>query len=50
MNPQMFREYDIRGVTGKDMTAADAALIGRGVGAFCAGTKPAVSLWGATAA
>jgi phosphomannomutase/phosphoglucomutase len=34
MNPQMFREYDIRGITGKDMTAADAALIGRGVGTF----------------
>lgn len=34
MNPQMFREYDIRGITGKDMTAADAVLIGRGVGTF----------------
>ncbi len=34
MNPQMFREYDIRGITGTDMTAADAVLIGRGVGTF----------------
>ncbi len=24
MNPQMFREYDIRGITGQDMDKADA--------------------------
>jgi phosphomannomutase/phosphoglucomutase len=34
MNPEMFREYDIRGITDKDMTADDAELIGRGVGSY----------------
>lgn len=34
MNPQMFREYDIRGIAGKDMTAEEVASIGRGVGTF----------------
>jgi phosphomannomutase/phosphoglucomutase len=34
MNPEMFREYDIRGVAGKDMTKEDVILIGKGVGTF----------------
>jgi phosphomannomutase/phosphoglucomutase len=34
MNPEMFREYDIRGIAGKDMTEDDVLLIGRGVGTF----------------
>ncbi|MFC1515320.1 phosphomannomutase/phosphoglucomutase [Thermodesulfobacteriota bacterium] len=34
MNPEMFREYDIRGVAGKDMTEDDVVLIGKGVGTF----------------
>ena len=34
MNPGMFREYDIRGVTGKDVTGDDVVLIGKGVGTF----------------
>ncbi len=34
MNPHMFREYDIRGIAGKDMTAEDVGLIGQGVGTF----------------
>ena len=34
MNPEMFREYDIRGVAGKDMTEDDVILIGKGVGTF----------------
>ena len=34
MNPEMFREYDIRGITGKDMTDDDVVLIGKGVGTF----------------
>ena len=34
MNPEMFREYDIRGIAGKDMTEADVVLIGKGVGTF----------------
>jgi len=27
MNPGMFREYDIRGIAGKDMTEDDVVLI-----------------------
>lgn len=34
MNPGMFREYDIRGITGKDMTEDDVVLIGKGVGTY----------------
>jgi phosphomannomutase/phosphoglucomutase len=34
MNPGMFREYDIRGIAGKDMTEDDVFLIGKGVGTF----------------
>ncbi|MFC1811324.1 phosphomannomutase/phosphoglucomutase [Thermodesulfobacteriota bacterium] len=34
MNPEMFREYDIRGIAGKDMTENDVVLIGQGVGTF----------------
>ncbi|MBW1838225.1 MAG: phosphomannomutase/phosphoglucomutase [Deltaproteobacteria bacterium] len=34
MNPGMFREYDIRGIAGKDMTEDDVVLIGKGIGTF----------------
>jgi len=34
MNPEMFREYDIRGIAGKDMNATDVVAIGKGVGSF----------------
>ena len=34
MNPEMFREYDIRGIAGEDMNEEDAALIGKGVGTY----------------
>ena len=34
MNPEMFREYDIRGIVEKDMTIEDVLLIGKGVGSF----------------
>jgi phosphomannomutase/phosphoglucomutase len=34
MNPGMFREYDIRGIAGEDMTEGDVVLIGKGVGTF----------------
>ncbi len=34
MNSEMFREYDIRGIAGKDMTEDDVVLIGKGVGTF----------------
>ena len=34
MNPEMFREYDIRGIAGKDMNEADVHLIGKGVGTY----------------
>ena len=34
MNPEMFREYDIRGIAGKDMTEDDVVRIGKGVGTY----------------
>ena len=34
MNPSMFREYDIRGIAGKDMTEEDVERLGKGVGTF----------------
>jgi phosphomannomutase/phosphoglucomutase len=34
MNPEIFREYDIRGIAGKDMNEEDVDLIGKGVGTF----------------
>lgn len=34
LNPQMFREYDIRGIAGKDMDAPDVVLIGKGIGTY----------------
>jgi len=34
MNPEMFRQYDIRGIAGKDMTADEVILIGQGIGTY----------------
>lgn len=34
MNPEIFREYDIRGIAGKDMTEGEVELIGKGVGTY----------------
>jgi len=34
MNPEMFRQYDIRGVAEKDMSAADVVSIGQGIGTY----------------
>ena len=34
LNPHMFREYDIRGIAGKDMDAADVVLIGKAIGTY----------------
>lgn len=34
MNPEIFREYDIRGIAGKDMTEDSVVQIGKGVGTF----------------
>ncbi len=34
MNSEMFREYDIRGIAGKDMTDPDVVRIGKGIGTF----------------
>ena len=34
MNPEIFREYDIRGIAGKDITTDDVLLIGKGVGTY----------------
>lgn len=34
MNPEIFREYDIRGIAGKDMTEDDVLSIGKAVGTY----------------
>jgi phosphomannomutase/phosphoglucomutase len=34
MNPSIFREYDIRGIAGEDLTEDDVALLGKGIGTF----------------
>jgi phosphomannomutase/phosphoglucomutase len=34
MNPGIFREYDIRGITGVDLTEEDVVLIGKGIGTY----------------
>ncbi|RTZ98877.1 MAG: phosphomannomutase [Deltaproteobacteria bacterium] len=34
MNPHMFREYDIRGIAGKDMDEEDVFRIGQGIGVY----------------
>jgi len=34
INPQIFREYDIRGVVGQDLTPATVQLIGKAIGTY----------------
>jgi phosphomannomutase / phosphoglucomutase len=34
LNPEIFRQYDIRGVAGKDLNEADVVLLGRGIGSY----------------
>jgi len=34
MNPEIFREYDIRGIAGKDLTEDEVLLIGKAVGTY----------------
>ncbi|MFH2045236.1 MAG: phosphomannomutase/phosphoglucomutase [Pseudomonadota bacterium] len=34
MNPEIFREYDIRGITNKDLNEEDVVLIGKGIGTY----------------
>lgn len=34
MNPEIFREYDIRGIAGEDITEDEVVLIGKAVGTF----------------
>ena len=34
INPQIFREYDIRGVVGKDLTAETVQQIGQAIGTY----------------
>jgi phosphomannomutase/phosphoglucomutase len=36
LNPEIFRQYDIRGIAGKDMTEEDVKLLGRGIGSYLA--------------
>ncbi|MGD9212967.1 MAG: phosphomannomutase/phosphoglucomutase [Desulfobacteraceae bacterium] len=37
MNPEIFRQYDIRGIAGKDMTEEDVTELGLGIGTFLIG-------------
>jgi phosphomannomutase/phosphoglucomutase len=37
MNPEIFREYDIRGVVDKDLTEQDVVLIGKALGTYLQG-------------
>ena len=34
MNPNIFREYDIRGIVGKDLTEETVAVLGKAIGTF----------------
>jgi phosphomannomutase / phosphoglucomutase len=34
LNPEIFRQYDIRGVAGEDMTEDDVVLLGKGIGTY----------------
>ena len=34
LNPEIFRQYDIRGIAGKDMDDNDVVLLGRGIGTY----------------
>ena len=34
INPQIFREYDIRGVVDKDLTQESVERIGKGIGTY----------------
>ncbi len=34
MNPEIFREYDIRGIAGKDLNEEDVIMIGKGIGTY----------------
>ncbi len=34
MNPEIFREYDIRGIAGRDITVDEVRLLGQGIGTF----------------
>ncbi|MBU4054078.1 MAG: phosphomannomutase, partial [Proteobacteria bacterium] len=34
MNPEIFREYDIRGIAGKDMTDQEVFVLGKGIGTY----------------
>lgn len=36
MTPDIFREYDIRGIAGKEITGDDVILLGKGIGTFLA--------------
>ena len=34
INPQIFREYDIRGIVGQDLTPESVASIGKAIGTY----------------
>ncbi len=39
INPQIFREYDIRGLTGSDLTEEVVELVGKAFGTYLRGKK-----------
>jgi len=39
LNPEIFREYDIRGVVGKDLTEEKVEILGKGIGTSLRGRK-----------
>jgi phosphomannomutase/phosphoglucomutase len=43
INPQIFREYDIRGVVGDDLTDETVELLGKGLGTLARRAKPVQS-------
>jgi phosphomannomutase/phosphoglucomutase len=34
LNPEIYRQYDIRGIAGNDMTSDDVVLLGKGIGTY----------------
>lgn len=49
MHPGIFREYDIRGIAGQEITLSDALAIGRAYGTLLVQQGRKKSLWARTA-
>ena len=39
LNPEIFRQYDIRGVVGKDLTDEKVEVLGKGIGTYLRGRQ-----------